>query len=153
MSKLFFKLEYTVRDLRIPPEDVLSFDFGGAHEVKVLLQAPSHEEHRAQRTDRTACAPATKAARALSPPTSASPRCAHSPLANAHLRSSRTCAIPPTLRTSPTARAPRAIALACRSTSSSRQHHLLHEPSGQRPTITMPRPTRAKSDDAKDPLP
>lgn len=44
MSKLFFKLEYTVRDLRIPPEDVLSFDFGGAHEVKVLLQAPSHEE-------------------------------------------------------------------------------------------------------------
>ena len=44
MSRLFFKLEYTVQELRIPPEAVLSFDFSGSHEVKVVLRSPSPEE-------------------------------------------------------------------------------------------------------------
>jgi hypothetical protein len=44
MSKLLFKLEYTVRELRIPAEVVLPFDYGGPHEVKVVLRAPSDEE-------------------------------------------------------------------------------------------------------------
>lgn len=44
MTRLLFKLEYTVRELRIPPEVVLTFEYGGSHKVKVVLQAPSDEE-------------------------------------------------------------------------------------------------------------
>lgn len=44
MARLLFKLEYTVRELRIPSEVVLTFEYGGPHEVKVVLRAPSGEE-------------------------------------------------------------------------------------------------------------
>jgi hypothetical protein len=39
-----FKLEYTVRDLFIPPEEILSFDYGGPHKVRIEIRAPSEEE-------------------------------------------------------------------------------------------------------------
>ncbi len=44
MTKLLFKLKYTVRELRIPPEVVQTFDYAGPHKVKVELWAPSSEE-------------------------------------------------------------------------------------------------------------
>jgi hypothetical protein len=44
MASLLFKLEYTVRELMIPPKDILTFTYRGPHEVKVVLRAPSTEE-------------------------------------------------------------------------------------------------------------
>ncbi len=44
VTKLLFKLEYTVRELWISPEVVQTFDFGGPHRVEVVLRAPSSEE-------------------------------------------------------------------------------------------------------------
>ena len=39
-----FKLEYTVRDLRLPPDCSLTFNYGGPHDLKVELRQPSEEE-------------------------------------------------------------------------------------------------------------
>ena len=39
-----FKLEYTVRELGLSSEASLSYDYGGAHQVKVELRRPTNEE-------------------------------------------------------------------------------------------------------------
>lgn len=44
MATIFFKLEYTIRELRIQPGDTYVFDYAGPHEIKVVLRAPSEEE-------------------------------------------------------------------------------------------------------------
>jgi hypothetical protein len=44
MTKWFFKLEYTVGKLIIPPEVMINFEYGGPHEIKVSLRAPTNEE-------------------------------------------------------------------------------------------------------------
>src|SRR5215467_6780740 len=44
MTKMFFKLEYTVEQLWIPLQLVLTFDYGGPHQVRVVLRSPSQEE-------------------------------------------------------------------------------------------------------------
>ena len=44
MAVLHFRLEYTVRKLTIPSSVALTFEYGGPHEVKVMLRAPSDEE-------------------------------------------------------------------------------------------------------------
>jgi hypothetical protein len=49
MTNVFFKLEYTVEELWIPPELVLTFDYDGPHQVHVVLRSPSPDE-RAQGT-------------------------------------------------------------------------------------------------------
>lgn len=44
MGNFLFKLEYTVRGLMIQPKAVFVFEYGGPHNVKVVLHAPSNEE-------------------------------------------------------------------------------------------------------------
>jgi len=44
MTKVFFKLEYTVEQIWIPLQLVLTFDYGGPHQVRVVLRSPSQEE-------------------------------------------------------------------------------------------------------------
>jgi hypothetical protein len=44
MTKMFFKLEYTIEQLWIPLQLVLTFDYGGPHQVRVVLRSPSQEE-------------------------------------------------------------------------------------------------------------
>ena len=41
---MFFKLEYIVEQLWIPLQLVLTFDYGGPHQVRVVLRSPSQEE-------------------------------------------------------------------------------------------------------------
>jgi hypothetical protein len=43
MANLLFRLEYTVRELWLPPEVVLDFAFGGPHAIRVILRAPDSE--------------------------------------------------------------------------------------------------------------
>jgi hypothetical protein len=44
MTNMFFKLEYIVEQLWIPLQLVLTFDYGGPHQVRVVLRSPSQEE-------------------------------------------------------------------------------------------------------------
>jgi hypothetical protein len=44
MTTVFFKLEYVVEWLWMPPEPVLTFDYGGSHQVRVVLRSLSQEE-------------------------------------------------------------------------------------------------------------
>ena len=56
MSRLFFKLDYTVRELRIPPKVVHTFEYAGPHSVKVELRTPSNEEQAiGHRTEHAFC--------------------------------------------------------------------------------------------------
>src|SRR5262245_40979860 len=41
MTELSFKLEYTIRELRIAPGVTHKFHYGGPHDVSVVLGAPS----------------------------------------------------------------------------------------------------------------
>ena len=41
MTELSFKLEYTIRELRIAPGVTHKFQYGGPHDVSVVLGAPS----------------------------------------------------------------------------------------------------------------
>lgn len=44
MATVFFKLEYTIRELRIQPDDTYVFDYNGPHNINVTLRAPSEQE-------------------------------------------------------------------------------------------------------------
>jgi hypothetical protein len=54
-----FKLEYTVRELRIRPDESLRFEYGGPHLAEVVLRPPSEDEqsrgHKHQNAFCTAC--------------------------------------------------------------------------------------------------
>ena len=42
--QMYFRLDYTVRDLSLPPESKIEFDFGNPHRRKVELRCPSEQE-------------------------------------------------------------------------------------------------------------
>lgn len=44
MAGLLFKLEYTILELMVASEIVLTFEYGGPHALKVVVRAPSGEE-------------------------------------------------------------------------------------------------------------
>jgi hypothetical protein len=44
MAAIAFRLEYTVRDLRVPPDVEYPFDYAGPPAVRVVLRCPSAEE-------------------------------------------------------------------------------------------------------------
>jgi len=43
---MYFKLGYTIRDLTLPKEELMSFEVKGLHEVHVEIRAPSDEEQQ-----------------------------------------------------------------------------------------------------------
>ena len=62
MTKLLFKLEYTVRELRLPSDVALTFEYDGPHDTKVVVRPPSDEEQASGHSEQHAFCTASSVA-------------------------------------------------------------------------------------------